>query len=194
MNLTAQVLENDWVRLEPLEERHKEAFRQAADDAELWRWMPLKAHGEHADAAFEGTRARQIKGAQMPFIAIRKRDGSVAGSSSYLAIEPEHARVEIGFTWYRRPAQRSEVNPACKLALMTHAFACGAERVEFKTDELNVTSQAAMARLGFQREGVMRSHMRRPDGSRRNTVYFAVTREDWPQVRAIVLSRLHERL
>jgi RimJ/RimL family protein N-acetyltransferase len=108
-----------------------------------------------------------------------------------VAIAAPHRRVEIGHTWYRPEVWASQVNPASKLALLTYAFeTLGLNRVELKTDNLNLRSQAAIAKLGARREGVFRAHMVRRDGSRRDSVYFSVVQSDWPAVRARLTARL----
>lgn len=121
---------------------------------------------------------------------IVERDGAVVGTTSYLEVSPVDARLEIGFTLYAPSVWASEVNPACKLLLMEWAFEHGFGRVQLKTDIRNMRSQQAIARLGAQYEGVLRRYQRRQDGSVRDTVVFSVTAEDWPDVRAGLLSRL----
>jgi RimJ/RimL family protein N-acetyltransferase len=103
---------------------------------------------------------------------------------------PEHKRAEIGFTWYAQSAQGSEVNPAAKLLLFAHAFASGANRVELKCDARNTRSRAAILKLGATQEGILRHHMVMPDGHLRDTVYFSVLAQEWPQVRARLEARL----
>jgi RimJ/RimL family protein N-acetyltransferase len=115
---------------------------------------------------------------------------NIVGQSCYLNIRPHDAGVEIGGTWYRREAQGTAINPAAKLLLIEHAFACGAERVEFKTDALNAQSRAALTKLGATFEGVFRRQMRRPDGSMRDNAYFSVIREEWPALKARIGARL----
>jgi hypothetical protein len=114
----------------------------------------------------------------------------IVGQSCYLAIRPHDAGVEIGGTWYRREAQGTRVNPAAKLLLIAHAFACGAERVEFKTDALNAQSRAALLKLGASFEGIFRRQMRRPDATMRDNAYFSIIREEWDEVRAKIKARL----
>ena len=115
---------------------------------------------------------------------------TIVGQSCYLAIRPEHAGVEIGGTWYAPTAQRTAINPAAKLALAGHAFACGAERVEFKTDAFNAQSRAALTKLGATFEGIFRRQMRRPNGTMRDNAYFSIIRDEWPHVRAAIEARL----
>ena len=116
--------------------------------------------------------------------------GEIVGQSCYLNLRPKDGGVEIGGTWYAPSAQGTAINPAAKLLLLGHAFACGAERVEFKTDALNSQSRAALSKLGATFEGVFRRHMRRPDGTWRDSAYFSVIREDWPELKRRIESRI----
>ena len=125
---------------------------------------------------------------QMPFVSLV--GGGYAGNTRYLEMRPEHRRLEIGGTWLGQQFMRSGANRAFKLLQLTHAFeAMGMRRVEFKTDLINVRSQTAIAALGAVREGVLRQHMVRPDGSARDSVMFSITDKEWPEVKA----RLAER-
>lgn len=120
---------------------------------------------------------------QMPFVLLV--DGKLAGTTRYGDIRPGDSGLEIGWTWIEPRHMRTGVNPRMKRLLLTHAFEqLGMERVQLKTDIRNVRSQGAIAKLGAVREGVLRSHMRRPDGTMRDTVMFSITREEWPGVKA----------
>lgn len=119
-----------------------------------------------------------------------RRDGQVVGTTSYLEISPIDARLEIGFTLYAPDVWGSDVNPSCKLLLMSWAFDNGFGRVQLKTDIRNARSQQAIARLGAQYEGVLRRYQRRQDGSVRDTVLFSVIAEEWPAVRAALEERI----
>ena len=116
--------------------------------------------------------------------------GKIVGQSCYINPRPKDACVEIGGTWYAPEAQGTAINPAAKLLLLGHAFDSSAERVEFKTDARNARSRAAMEKLGCAFEGVFRRHMRRPDGSWRDTAWYAIIREEWPGVKARLEARL----
>jgi RimJ/RimL family protein N-acetyltransferase len=127
----------------------------------------------------------------MPFAVVDRASGMAVGSTSYLAVVPEHERLEIGSTWLARRLWRTAANTEAKLLLLGHAFeALGAGRVEFKTDALNDRSRRALERLGARPEGVFRRHMVMPDGRRRDSAWYAVTLEDWPAVRARLEARL----
>lgn len=190
MELTAATLSNSYVRLEPLEERHRAGLTQAAEaDLSIFRHMPFPVAARGYGAWFDWLRSEQAEGRWIPF-AVHAPDGRIVGQSCYLAIRPEHAGVEIGGTWYCRDAQGTAINPAAKLLLIGHAFACGAERVEFKTDALNTQSRAALSKLGATFEGIFRRQMRRPDGSMRDNAYFSVVPEEWPNLRSRIEARL----
>jgi RimJ/RimL family protein N-acetyltransferase len=128
---------------------------------------------------------------QSPFAVVRNVDGALVGSSSYMDIQPAHRHVEIGSTWYAPQVRGTAVNPESKLLLLSHAFdRLGCVRVTLKCDARNEHSQRAIAKLGAVREGILRKHRIQPDGFVRDTVYFSVTAEEWPTVRANLEARL----
>ncbi|MBX3430517.1 MAG: GNAT family N-acetyltransferase [Hyphomonadaceae bacterium] len=189
MDLAAGTLERGRVRLEPFEERHRESLAAVADaDPEIFRHMPFPVAKLGYSAWFDLLRQDQAEGRSIPHAVLL--DDRIVGQSCYLNIRPRDAGVEIGSTWYARDAQGGIVNPSAKLLLIGNAFAQGAERVELKTDALNARSRAAMLKMGAQFEGIHRKHMRRADGSLRDTAWFSVIREEWPFVRAGLETRL----
>lgn len=190
MDLAATTLTHARVRLEPFEERHRAGLTTAAEaDLGIFSHMPFALAERGYSAWFDWLREEQAAGRWMPH-AVLNPDGRVVGQSCFLALRPRDSGVEIGGTWYARDAQGGAINPAAKLLLLGHAFACGAERVEFKTDALNAQSRAALLKLGTTFEGVFRRQMRRPDGTMRDNAYFSVIREEWPAVRAAIETRL----
>jgi RimJ/RimL family protein N-acetyltransferase len=190
MDLAARTLENAFVRLEPLEERHRAEMIAAAEaDPTIFRHMPYPVESHGFGPSFDWLLKEFEAGRWIPH-AVRAQDGRLVGQSCYLTIRPRDAGVEIGGTWYRREAQGTAVNPAAKLALLGNAFASGAERVEFKTDALNAQSRAALTKLGATFEGVHRRHMKRPNGTWRDSAYFSIIREEWPVIRARLEARL----
>jgi N-acetyltransferase len=179
------------VRLEPLIEAHRAGLAFAADDEQIWDHMPIAASGDGFTAWFDLSLDLALKSREAVWAVRKLADGALVGSTRYLAIEPAHRRLEIGHTWYAPAVWGGPVNPACKLALMTHAFeTLGFNRVELKTDNRNLRSQAAIAKLGATREGVFRAHMIRRDGTLRDSVYFSVVRDEWPAVRDRLTGRL----
>jgi RimJ/RimL family protein N-acetyltransferase len=190
MKLTAETLEDRHVRLELLDARHREALRPAANDPSLWNQTSLNAAGDGFDVWFETMMGAVRSGRQISYAVHDKTAGPLVGHTAYLAIEPAHARVEIGWTWYAGAAHRTHVNPACKRLLLAHAFACGAARVELKTGANNLRSQGAMEKMGAVREGVLRSHAMTWTGERRDSVYYSVLIDEWPRVKAGLDARL----
>lgn len=187
-------LDGTYVRLEPLRDKHVDELMAAADgDFVAWRWMPRPAPSTRDDmrALIDGAARQHAAGDRIAWAVVEQVGGRAIGSTSFLDIDPDNRRVEIGWTWYGRRWWSGPVNPECKLLLMTRAFdVLGARRVAFKTDAANQRSQVAITRLGATREGVLRAHMMRSDGSRRDTVYFSVLDREWPDVRDGLRARL----
>ncbi|HRP11718.1 MAG TPA: GNAT family protein [Terricaulis sp.] len=189
MKLAAAALELGRVRLEPFEEGHRAPLAAlAAAEPELFRHMPFPIVRDGYGAWFDALRADQAAGRSIPHAIFL--GGACVGQSCYLNIRARDAGVEIGSTWYAKGAQGGIVNPSAKLLLIGHAFNCGAERVELKTDALNAHSRAAMLKMGATFEGVHRKHMRRADGTLRDTAWFSVVRDDWARVKAGLEARL----
>jgi RimJ/RimL family protein N-acetyltransferase len=189
MDLAATVLAIGRVRLEPFEERHCAGLTAAAAaDMSIFNHMPFGVADKGYAWWFDKLRADQAAGRTIPHAVLA--DGAIVGQSCYLNPRPNDAGVEIGSTWYTREAQATFVNPSAKLLLMGYAFACGAERVELKTDALNEQSRGAMLKMGAKFEGIHRRHMRRADGTLRDTAWFSVIREEWPEVKAGLEARV----
>jgi RimJ/RimL family protein N-acetyltransferase len=177
-------LHDEHVVLEPLSLDHVPALEAAAADGELWNLTVTSIPGPgQARGYVEKALQAQSDGLMLPFAVREVGTGEIVGSTRYYQIEPELPRLAIGYTWYAKRWQKSHLNTACKRLLLEHAFeSLGCAAVTFHTDEQNEDSQRAIERLGAQREGVLRAHMRRPDGSLRNTVCFSILAEEWPQV------------
>lgn len=183
MILQPALLEDDFVRLEPLEDRHREPLRLACDaDPELWPSLYyMSLGGDQFDAGWTSLRSQQAAGTRIAFAVVH--DGEVVGISTYIAIEPANRSLEIGTTYYRPAARGGVVNPATKRLLLEHAFASGAARVVFQVDAINARSRAAMTRLGAVEEGLMRNDKVTWTGRVRSSVIFSILAEEWPQVR-----------
>ena len=179
------LLEAGRVRLVPMAREHAAGLAAAARDGELWklRITSVPAPGEEADyveAALKG----QEQGHMLPFVVLGT-DGQVIGTTRYHDIVPAVDRLEIGYTWYSRSMQRTDVNTTCKLLLMTHAFeVLGAQLVGWRTDNYNFASQRAIERLGAKKDGVLRHHALRRDGTVRDTVMYSLAAGEWPEVKA----------
>lgn len=195
--LLPTTLEGHGVRLEPLAPSHAAALLAAATDGALWELRVTSVPGpslgdvdDYIAAALRG----QHDGAMLPWVVRELGTGTIIGSTRYHDIVAPIGRVEIGYTWYAARWQRTHVNSACKLLLMTHAFeTLGAEVVGLRTDILNTRSQRAIERLGAQRDGVIRHHQVRRDGSARDTVMYSVLAAEWPTVRAGLLAAVQGR-
>jgi RimJ/RimL family protein N-acetyltransferase len=187
------VLEGQTVRLEPLSARHLPDLRAAGDeDPSIFQWMstsPYAAGGWEAWIA--EAIAGQAKGLYICWATVDRASGKAIGSTRFGDIEPEHGRVEIGWTWLAASQQRTAANTEAKLLQLRYAFdELGAERVAFKTDARNVQSQRAIERLGAVPEGTLRHHIRMQDGFMRDTVYYSILRDEWPAVRERLEARL----
>jgi N-acetyltransferase len=179
-------LADERVRLEPLGLQHLEGLLAAAADGELWN-LRITSVPEPEDTRgyIERALQQQAEGNRLPFAVVDVASGRVLGSSSYHDIVPAIDRLEIGYTWYAASAQRSHVNTCAKLLLMTHAFeALRAQLVGWRTDNFNFASQRAIERLGARRDGVLRHHALRRDGTVRDTVMYSLASGEWPEVKA----------
>ena len=189
-DVTSLTLELNGVRLEPLGPQHAEGLLAAARDGELWnlRVTSVPAPNE-VDAYID--KALEMRPTRLAFVVVDAASGAVIGSTSYHDIVPELGRIEIGYTWYAKSRQRSHVNTTCKLLLMTHAFEkLGAALVGLRTDNVNHASQAAIERLGARKDGVLRHHGLRRDGTVRDTVMYSITAGEWPEIKAQLRYRL----
>jgi RimJ/RimL family protein N-acetyltransferase len=175
---------------------HEEALRLAAADGELWKLLFTSVpEPENTRAYIETALADRDKGVRVPWVVRELAGGRIVGSTSYHDIIPGTRRVEIGYTWYARSWQRTALNTACKLRLMEHAFdTLGCSVVGWRTDNLNLRSQAAIERLGAKKDGVIRRAFLRRDGTYRDTVMYSVTAEEWQQgIRGRLLGFLERR-
>ena len=177
------------VQLAPLKPEHAVGLAAAAADGELWR-IPITsvpAPGEELDYIHTATHTDD----RQPFVVLDDATGLVLGSTSYHDIVPSVKRLEVGYTWYGSRVQRTHVNTACKLLLLTHAFeVLGAGVVGWRTDGENRASQAAIERLGAQRDGEVRHHQLRRDGTVRNTVLYSMLADEWPAARDRLTARI----
>jgi RimJ/RimL family protein N-acetyltransferase len=178
-------LEGRLVVLEPLSPDHIEGLRAAAADERIWTWMITR------DVEAWIARALAAEDAQH-FVVLR--DGIVVGSTSYMSLVPEHLRLEIGNTWNNPSTWGTGANTEAKYLLLRHAFeTLGARRVEFKTDAKNERARAALAAIPAEFEGIHRKHMVVRDGERRDSAWYAVIDDDWPEVKAALEHRLESK-
>ncbi|WP_288254896.1 GNAT family protein [uncultured Hydrogenophaga sp.] len=183
------VLNERGVRLEPLELRHEPGLRAAAADGELWKLRVTSVpEPDQTREYIEAALRMREDGQRFAFAVIDEASDAVLGSTSYHDILPAVKRVEIGYTWYARRVQRSHVNTTCKLLMMGHAFdTLGCHVVGWRTDNYNFASQQAIERLGAKKDGVIRGHALRRDGTIRDTVMYSMRSGEWPEARAQLL-------
>lgn len=188
-------LEGSHVRLVPLQTDHAPALYRAGKDPELWRYVPFMVATPEDMERYVGLALKDREnGESFPFAILAAGSGKVLGSTRYYALSRANRNLEIGYTWLDPSVWRTPVNSEAKLLLFRHAFeTLGCLRVALRTDERNQRSQRAMERFGAVREGVFRKHLVLPDGFIRNTVYYSVTDEDWPGVRAFLQASLERR-
>ena len=183
------VMRHNGVRLEPLALSHEDGLRAAAADGELWKLRITSVPEPHETRAYIETALKMREdGHRFAFAVVDDATGTVLGTTSYHDILPAVKRVEIGWTWYRKSVQRSHVNTTAKLLMMGHAFdQLGCNVVGWRTDNYNFASQRAIERLGARKDGVIRGHALRRDGTIRDTVMYSMRSGEWPEARAQLL-------
>ncbi|MGB3067576.1 MAG: GNAT family protein [Ottowia sp.] len=183
------------VRLEPLAPSHEEGLAEAAADGKLWELRITSVPAPQETRTYiETALAMREAGSRFAFAVRDDASGKVLGSTSYHDIVPALKRVEIGYTWYRQSVQRTHVNTTCKLLMMGHAFdTLDCAVVGWRTDNFNFASQRAIERLGARKDGVIRHHALRRDGTVRDTVMYSMVAGEWPEAKAQLLYLLARR-
>ncbi len=192
ITLTPVTLEGNGIRLEPLTSAHQDGLAAAAADGRLWvLWFTSVPKPEQVGAYIEDALTGHRAGHMLPWAVRELETGTMVGSTRYHDVVPQIDRVEIGYTWYAARCQRSYVNTACKLLLLGHAFeTMGCRVVGFRTDNFNFVSQKAIAALGAKKDGVIRHHHARRDGTVRDTVIYSILAAEWPDVKRHLATRL----
>jgi N-acetyltransferase len=172
--------------LVPLSVVHHDQLVEAAKDGELWKlWYTSVPSPEGMRSEIERRLDHQRKGSMLPFTVVEKSTGLAIGMTTYMNIDAENRRLEIGSTWYRARVQRTAINTECKLLLLTHAFeSLNCIAVEFRTSFFNQASRRGIERLGAKLDGILRSHMIHSDGSLRDTCVYSIVPSEWPAVRS----------
>jgi RimJ/RimL family protein N-acetyltransferase len=192
INLSPVTLEGHGVRLEPLRPEHHDGLVAAASDGRLWElWFTSVPEPDQTSRYIADAIAGERDGHMLPWAVRELESDTVVGSTRFHDIMASVDRVEIGWTWYAASRQRTHVNSACKLLLMTHAFeTLGCQVVGFRTDNFNFRSQRAIEALGAKRDGILRHHFRRRDGTVRDSFMYSVLASEWPAVRRSLEWRL----
>lgn len=185
-------LEGHGVRLEPMTPDHHDALVAAASDGKLWElWFTTVPAPHEMRAYIDAAQAGQRAGHMLPWVVRDLASGSVVGSTRYHDIVAAIDRVEIGYTWYSKARQRTHINTTCKLLLLQHAFeSLGCKVVGWRTDNYNFKSQRAIEALGAKRDGVLRHHQPRRDGTVRDTYAYSLLAHEWPDAKRHLQSRL----
>lgn len=179
-------LRGSHVTLEPLTPARHDELVEAVRDGELWNlWYTFIPRAEQMSQEIQRRLDEQRKGTMLPFAVIEAESGKAVGMTTYMNIDAEARRVEIGSTWYRKRVQRTALNTECKLLLLTHAFeTLDCIAVEFRTHFLNQQSRRAIERLGARLDGILRNHRRSSDGTLRDTCVYSIIASEWPAVRS----------
>ena len=197
IQIAPAILEGHGVRLEPLDASHARDLAEAVRDGELWQlWFTAVPEPTQTDAYIDAALQGQSAGHMLPWAVRELASGAVIGSTRYHDIVAPIDRVEIGYTWYAKRWQRSHVNTACKLLLLQHAFeTLGCAVVGLRTDNFNFASQRAIEALGAKKDGVLRHHQARRDGTARDSVMYSILLTEWRDVKRHLESRLarHQR-
>ena len=186
-------LEGRLVVVEPLGPEHEDGLWEAAQDPEVWRWLPWHAAADRESFHrwLEDALARRGAGLDVPFALVDASTGAPLGSTRYLTLRPEHRGLEIGWTWLARSTWGTGANAEAKLLLLAHAFeTLGCIRVEFKTDALNERSRIALEALPARFEGIFRKHMLVRGGEVRDSAFYSIVEDEWPSVERTLISRL----
>lgn len=187
-----RILERDGIRLEPLTLEHVDGLKAAAADGELWNlWFTFVPRPDETTSYVEAALKGQQDGHMLPWAVRDLASNAIVGTTRYHDIVPAIDRVEIGYTWYAGRCQRTNVNTTCKLLLLEYGFdALGCAVIGLRTDNFNVRSQKAIEALGAKKDGVLRHHQARRDGSVRDSVMYSILKSEWPDVRRHLELRL----
>ena len=192
ITLQPTTIEGYGMRLEPMAPAHETELAAAASDGKLWElWFTTIPAPDEAAAYIATALAGQKDGTMQPWVVRELSEGKIIGSTRYHDVIAAIDRVEIGYTWYAKRWQRSHVNTSCKLLLLSHAFdTLGCKVVGLRTDNFNAASQRAIEALGAKKDGVIRHHGVRRDGSARDTVMYSILADEWPDVKRHLEQRL----
>lgn len=181
-----------YAQLELLSQDHHDDLCEATRDGELWKlWYTIVPSPEQMQMEIDRRRQLQKEGSMLPFAVRDKTTGKTVGMTTYMNVDEKNRRVEIGSTWYARSVQRTALNTECKLLLLTHAFeTLDVIAVEFRTSYFNFPSRKAIERLGAKPDGILRNHIRMPDGTLRDTCVFSILPHEWPAVKKNLLFKL----
>lgn len=180
-----EILQNDIVKLEPINPSHMDGILSAASDPRIWEHMPVELLSKESVMKYvvDGIKKREAE-TDFVFVIIDQSSQQIVGATSYMDISFQHKRLEIGFTWLNPNVWRTNINTNCKYLLLQYGFEqLGMQRIQIKTGHENVRSQKAIERLGAVKEGILRNHMIRKEGTIRHTVMYSIIQEEWNSVK-----------
>jgi len=186
------VLENEFAVLRPLEKEDFGSLSKIAYDYDIWRFNVSRCMNDEELYNYISILLNQKeKELLYPFVILDKKPDQIAGSSSFINISNRDKRLEIGSSWLGKNFQGSGLNKSCKYLMLAYAFEhLGFERVEFKTDVLNIQARKALRKIGASEEGVLRSHTVMQDGRRRDTIYYSILKGEWTGIKNTVFNDL----
>ncbi|MDN4525924.1 GNAT family N-acetyltransferase [Fictibacillus fluitans] len=192
MNISMQELAGEHVRIIPMDKSHIKGLFEAGNHKQIWTHLSKEIQTlEEMEALVEEALANKEHGTEFPFVITLRENDRIIGSTRFLGISPRHKGLEIGSTWLTPSVWRTPVNTECKYLLLKYCFEIlNIIRVQFKTDDQNIRSQKAIERIGGVKEGVLRNHMIRKDGTFRHSVFFSVIESEWPSVKTRLESYL----
>lgn len=185
-----------FVTLIPLQKSHRNSLIEAASDGKLWElWFTSVPSKETVDSYIDFALSEKDLGRSLPFVVVENSTDKIIGSTRFCNAEPEHKRLEIGYTWYSKSYQRTPVNTECKFLLLSHAFEkLGSIAVEFRTHFFNEASRKAISRLGAKQDGILRNHRIEEGGTIRDTVVFSILENEWKVVKKSLEFKLKRNL
>lgn len=186
-------LTGTYVTLEVLQEHHRDTLTKIAQDERIWTYFPIEVIGEKFNIWFDKALMDFQKKNTIPFIVRLQKNNEIIGSTRFYEIVPEHKRLAIGYTWYIPKMWGTQINPECKLLLLTHAFEqLDYNRVEFYVDSRNLHSRAAIKKLGATEEGISRKHMILETGYVRDTVTYSIIKSEWSTIKEKLIDRVEK--
>ncbi|KTD06130.1 GNAT family acetyltransferase [Legionella gratiana] len=187
----SDILKGSIIHLEPISLRHREGLSKAADDEQIWKYMPQNATKKFFDSWFNSCLDKMVTGEQIIYAVRCKANQAIVGATAYYGIQLENKSLVIGYSWYTPNLWGSKVNPEAKLLMLTQAFECwGINRVELGTDSRNIRSYNAIKKLGATEEGLLRQHMILQDKVITDTIIFSILRSEWPDIKMGLINRL----
>lgn len=185
MRILINDLTGNFVKIVPMEKKHTQALYEISTDKTIWTHLPVKIDTyEQMESFIEEALHKKETGTELPFVILNSENNTVIGSTRFLEISGKNKSLEIGWTWLTPSYWGTKINAECKYLLINYCFeTLGMIRIQLKTDKDNIRSQKAIERIGGVKEGILRNHMIRKDGTYRDSVFYSIIKSDWPQIK-----------